>query len=111
MTYVAALQSEEVHFLKYHTLDTIQCADCAIDSADIREYFAAGEVLHGRVEKLRRGTFFSKYKKYSLDAQDSLYIVNYPIKSVNAPEGGYNTIFEFVNTTQGFKFKGTYYIP
>jgi hypothetical protein len=106
--YYDALKKGDTKYLIEHSLDTIQCGDCEIDTIRESEFYKANFLFMHHLDRFKPP---ENYKEYSIDKDAEIYRVNYRIKWKQAPEGGYNVIYNFIETPEGFRFQGMFPVP
>jgi hypothetical protein len=106
--YSDALKKGDTKYLIEHSLDTIQCGDCEIDTTQESEFYRADFLF---THHLHRFKPTENYGEYSIDKDEGTYRVNYRIRWEQAPEGGYNVIYNFIETPKGFRFQGMFPVP
>jgi hypothetical protein len=103
-----ALKKEDIRYLLEHSLDTVQCGDCGLDSTGKSEFYKANFLFQKHLDLLKTT---ENFQVYSIFNDEGVYRVNYLIKSRQAPEGAYNVIYTFVDTPKGFLFQGMFPVP
>jgi hypothetical protein len=100
-----ALRKEDTKYLLAHSLDTIQCGDCALNAGGESEFFETSFLFTNHIDHFKPKEHFQEYSIYN---DEGVYRVNYRIKWRQAPAGAYNVIYNFVETAEGFKFQGMF---
>lgn len=98
-----ALKTENLNYLIENSLDTIQCAECDISIQN--EYHKSEFIFKNHINQLIHLNSL-KGKEFSSFQDHEVIHITYFIYSKNAEENGYNLIFTFIQTKDGFKFKG-----
>jgi hypothetical protein len=106
LDFAKALESKDIRYLKEHSMDSIQCAECNCrDKTDI-EYYKSEEVFSNCIEQLMHLKSLTNVNFSTSEYGDEEIRVNYTIKSPMAEEGAYNLIFLFTKRDSGYLFKG-----
>lgn len=110
LQFANSMETKNIEFLVANSLDTIQCADCNLDNNPDNEYYESKFVFENHMDKLMHLDKLSN-KDHYIYQDDSLMHVVYSIKNLNAFEGGYNLIFNFVKVDDKYLFKGMIVTP
>jgi hypothetical protein len=103
-----ALKRGDTKYLIAHSLDSIQCGNCAIDTITDSKFYRADFLFTRHLEKFK---LTEHHKEYSIASDEGVYRVNYRIEWKQAPAGAYNEIYNFIDTPEGFKFQGMFPVP
>lgn len=104
------METKDIDFLVNNSLDTIQCADCNLDGNPDNEYYESKFVFEKHIDKIMHIDSL-RNKGHYIYQDDSLMHVVYSIKNLNAFEGGYNLIFNFIKVDERYLFKGIIVTP
>ena len=103
--FASALESKNISYLKANSLDSIKCTECECGPAVVDELFPSEFIFQKCLAQLMHLKTLTN-EEFDSSENDGVIHVNYHIKSKNAEEGGYNLIFYFVKTRNGYKFQG-----
>ena len=106
LDFARALESNDTKYLKQHSKDSIQCAECKCNGKTDVEYYKSEEVFSYCLEQLKHLKSLTNVNFSTSEYGDEVIRVNYTIKAPKAEEGGYNLIFFFEKTNKGYLFKG-----
>ncbi len=103
-----ALEVKDYNYLIENSMDTIQCVDCFPKIKSSSEFYEA-KFIFGNNENIKKIMHLESLsdKKFSTFVQDNLFRVNYIIENKTfLADKGYNLIFTFKKTKEGYLFFG-----
>ena len=106
-SFLDALESNDAEYLISHSLDTIQCAECNFSNENDTEYFPS-DYIFNNPDHIKRLMHFASLGELSFTAylDEDRLLISYKIDAQMSEEGSYNLIFTFIETEDGYRFKG-----
>jgi predicted transcriptional regulator len=106
LPFARALESKNTAFLLEHSLDSISCIDCGIDSNNQQEYFNSRFIFECQIEKLIhiKSLLNEPFSSYQIDSNQ--IVIKYTVKTYHAPEGSYGLFFMIRKIEKKYYFQG-----